>query len=1811
MYMKPRILTTLIALTFLGNFWAQPGPPSSGGGFGTNDTIGCTPHVTNFISMVPNAVAWDWNFGNGTTSTQQNPTAVYTSGGTYTVTLDVTLQNGSVVQFDQTDYITVVPKPVIDLTMNGLGHCLNNNVVQIQNNTTNASQHLWDFNDGNMSTAADVNHTYIAPGGYSISYFATNALGCISDTTISNVMVYPVAPSNFGVVGPTTSCDSSHVFSFAAQPPGLASYAWEFSDGSQSSGPSIQHVFNSYNSFDAQLITTDQNGCMDTTFTANVVSTLQASDDFTVSATNSCQLMGIAFQSIAPGASSIHWDFGDGQMGTGANAFHHYQNAGQYTVTMVTTRPGGCGQTVVKTNLISITQPSTATALVSDTTVCAGEPIDFTAVSSNAQNVEWQFGDGNSSTLSTVTHQYAQPGQYIALLIHNAGGCNDTVQTVITVSQPVAAFQNTTFSNCAPADFQFSNNSIGAVSWEWSFSDGQTSQLQDPLMTFTTAGYFDAQLIAYDQNGCADTSFVANAGQISSNTPQGFQSGSFVGCSPFSVSFYDYSMGAGNWNWDFGDGFTSTLSSPNHTYYTPGDYVVSLNTIDSSGCGINIDTFAIVTVNSVIIDSLSISLNCDSLEVDYAANCPDCSSGYWTFGDGTTSTQFAILKEYGSEGPFDVSFTGFSDMGCIGTSFVNVNLDSCLVHVPNSGMNVNTQSPVTGDGDGWVDNPVPNDTLIIPAYEYCGPITISIINPRATAQSWVWHFGDGNTDTAMQPYHTYDSLGLFSIMLEFDDGTGWDTLYYHHFIQVNGHTNTIEVTSLNGCNNLEVNLASQDTSLVEYYWSLDGQAVPNVDFSFDTLFSNGNQLHSIVLTTLDDNFCSYSTSAGVISQGLDLSFAYDSTICLGDTLSIAHNLPNSMDLMWSFGSVTQADSSDYLFTHGGHYDIAVEITDANGCSFLMDVGPVNVTDVNSDFGYNAPAVLCVGDTIRLSAMDLNNDSYDWDLNNVTMLSGGPNAMAIVDAPGTYNVGLEATLNGCVAETQYDSVYAVNEAVADFSFVQDNLCLPVATTFTDLSVNPVSWDWDFADGSGSQLQHPSHVFTTQPGGQVALTITDANGCSATVTKNNIDLFSADVNISSSTGCAPAPITFTDNSQNGVDWSWTFGDGNTSTAQSPTHIYTTDGVYDVSLIVVSADGCTDTVVHNGLVEVDRVEANFVSSASTGCAPQPAYFTDNSYNATSWQWNFGNGASSNIQDPIQIYYAGGNYDVELIVESATGCTDTMSSSISIMGPLAAFELSDTIYCEGDSIELINHSQSVSSVTWMLGDGTTSNDFSPVHDYGTSGNYTITLIAVDANGCQNVATETHNLTIEQTPVAAFTISDTVGCDPLPVNLMSNNGGYSYQWQVNGSAIGSGANYGTTLGVGSHSVTLVAESANGCLDSTTIDNIVVHPVYNVALNPLNDICETQDTVVVGSSVSIGDWYLDGVLNPSNIFDVSALSPGDYTIKHKVDTYCGSEDTVVLHIDSMVTASINPPQVACETDEPFYLTSSSTVGYWSGIGIVDPFTGQVDPAMSNHGVNPLVYTIVNGSCTFMDTTELIVNRIPEASFAIQGMIMCEGQRFEPVSSSAGTLAMHSWVFTNGNDTILSSENEPSILLEPGLWDISLEVSNNGCEGTASIQDIQVFDNKAPHTPEIVRSTVVDNNAVLTEWEDPKYGEQKITGFEIWRSLDSLEFSYIETVNNDERSFVDYTTDVDNQNYYYMVVPTNVCNVKPEENAMSSSILLKVEDLGDDHVKFTWSEYYKWKTGVDYYELQRKNEFGVWETIRTIDGDNNSIIIDHP
>ncbi|HET6989728.1 MAG TPA: PKD domain-containing protein, partial [Bacteroidia bacterium] len=173
-----------------------------------------------------------------------------------------------------------------------------------------------------------------------------------------------------------------------------------------------------------------------------------------------------------------------------------------------------------------------------------------------------------------------------------------------------------------------------------------------------------------------------------------------------------------------------------------------------------------------------------------------------------------------------------------------------------------------------------------------------------------------------------------------------------------------------------------------------------------------------------------------------------------------------------------------------------------------------------------------------------------------------------------------------------------------------------------------------------------------------------------------------------GCGPLTVQFTDQSfsSNGniTSWLWDFGDGNFSTLQNPSHIFTATGTYNVTLTVTTSNGCTLTYTNATPVDVyPSPTAGFtITNLPVTTLDPNAQFQDNSLNGVAWQWNFGDGGTSSLQNPSHTYAADtGTYDIILVVSNSYGCMDTAYGELTVYDEFT-FYIPNAFTPDGDGL-------------------------------------------------------------------------------------------------------------------------------------------------------------------------------------------------------------------------------------------------------------------------------------------------------------------------------------------------------------------------------------------------------------------------------------------------------------------------------------------------------------------------------------------------
>ncbi len=443
-------------------------------------------------------------------------------------------------------------------------------------------------------------------------------------------------------------------------------------------------------------------------------------------------------------------------------------------------------------------------------------------------------------------------------------------------------------------------------------------------------------------------------------------------------------------------------------------------------------------------------------------------------------------------------------------------------------------------------------------------------------------------------------------------------------------------------------------------------------------------------------------------------------------------------------------------------DIQLITTNVAGCKSNPAIKSTTIAEkenINTSFTIDP-----VKQTIPNSTINITNNTnpgswaYAWDFGDGAASSAVNPGSHTYDSFGNYKVKLTVSGAHCM---ESDSVIAIIEPtlpVVDFTYTQIDGCLPVIVSFTNLSKysNPDTYFWDFGDGFTSTEEHPTHTYKANGIYKVTLQASNILGVLIKTEKQIVvDLEDgpvAEFIVQKATKYLPdEPVFLSNYSQNANSYWWDFGDDNTSTQADPQHLYRNSGDYDITLIAYNQNGCTDTIVSPITILPIEPVVDFEISPPSGCRPLKVYFTNLSRYAEpdSYFWTFGQGQGiSTAENPTYTYYEPGVYTVTLRASNSAGVTVEKRKEFSIEvydNPRAGFSVRPEEVYLPQPIFLANMSRGATTYQWDFGDGNTSTEYEPQHEYQEAGSYDITLIAENEHGCVDTLVQENAVYVEQ----------------------------------------------------------------------------------------------------------------------------------------------------------------------------------------------------------------------------------------------------------------------------------------------------------------------------------------------------------------------------------------------------------------------------------------------------------------------------------
>jgi PKD repeat protein/subtilisin family serine protease len=685
-----------------------------------------------------------------------------------------------------------------------------------------------------------------------------------------------------------------------------------------------------------------------------------------------------------------------------------------------------------------------------------------------------------------------------------------------------------------------------------------------------------------------------------------FTGGPTSGSWPLAVNFLNLSSGATNYAWNFGDGNVSSVANPTNTYLNPGTYTVSLTGIGSAGTNTFTQTNYILVTNP------------PPANADFAAG-------------------------------------------------------------PRSGL---------------------------------APLAVVFTNLSVGATSYLWNFGDGQTSTATKPTNTFLLAGTYIVALTAFGPLGTNTLTRTNYIVVTNQPPliTTQPSSLTITQGMTATFTVSATgSSLQYQWRKAGVDLPGANSSVLTI-PNAQPAdiasYSVFITNIVGSALSSNASLSLVT-------ASDAIILTGPPYSENFNSMGATGTTaprgWFVGSGTTAISSktvtagigdsnsggNYNFGSAGNSDRALGSLASNSGQRDTEVRFLNrsggaITALTIDYTgeqWRVGGNGAVNGTLQLQ-FSLNGSSFtplgsEFDFNTpvdsggAAALNGNGSANRVTNIGGSY-IPASPIANNQVFYLRWadpdnsagDNAMAVDDllisftvsngppsaTLADFAADLTSGLAPLTVNFTNLSANATTYVWDFGDGHSSTNANPTNTYSNAgvysvtltaagPGGTNFITFADYITATNVPPPAPVAEFVSDV----TQGLVPLTVNFTNLSANATDFSWNFGDGNSSSATNASHTYTNTGLFSVTLTAIGSGG-TNTVTLISYIAVTNPPppllpiADFAADITEGLAPLTVTFTNLSANATDFAWNFGDGNTSTNINPSNTYSNAGAFSVTL---------------------------------------------------------------------------------------------------------------------------------------------------------------------------------------------------------------------------------------------------------------------------------------------------------------------------------------------------------------------------------------------------------------------------------------------------------------------------------------------------------------------------------------------------------------------------------------
>lgn len=1345
---------------------------------------------------------------------------------------------------------------------------------------------------------------------------------------------------------------------------------------------------------------------------------------------------------------------------------------------------------------LKATAQLTADFTIDKTGGCAPLSISFSNTTSGASAnaiYAWDFGNGNTSSISNPGAIYIDEKTYDVTLTVKDGNLSSTKTKQITVyTPPLVDFTASPLKGCLPVIVNFNATaSSGGNIYTWDFGDGNTQQDYNSSSshTYTIPQIAIVSLTVSNSYGCTKTVQKENLIKILPAISAAFSANKTFLCRVTdAVQFSNTSFGPGTltYLWNFGDGKTSILATPSHTFNLKGTYTVRLTVTSSEGCTATNTQNGYINVDNFTSDFTVPSLICRGSDNTFNnISTPAPTSSEWLV-DGLNAYYY-----YYNGLNYNFAVTGSHTIelkNIFGTCRDSVTKKMVVNEVPNLQGFIAT---ITGN---------------------CGaPVLYNFKDTSASAVKWEWNFNsqyypDSVFSRLPIPSFTYVSDGDFKVRLKVENAAGCASSAYKTVSIVKPYVYFQNDASVNKCGFAQLKLRAyiypSTDSIIRYNWSFgDGTnaSTPEIDHSFT---NPGTYPVTLTYKTLSGctGTVSY-TEVNVYPKPVAKFTADSTTLCGTQQVSFTAEIaPGNYTYAWDYGdNSTNGYYGANVTTHKYNFDstftVRLIVNNQTYCSDTMT--KINYIKVLPPF----PIITSVTNTcdgnravVTFTQSSVKTNQLTWDFGDGLTLSTDSSKKIIQHqyaASKQYEIKLTANNAQCTVSTfGYAQVLLKQNPVLKLD--KTDVCSEdkVIVTVTNYDPNPLrdmitpnySMAYEYGDHSSFtgivKVDDYYYLWRNEFLGTLSnfdkskndlRVITTSYGFGCNDTSNYVKLVSrgstAGFEILSNNQCFKLPVLIKDTSKTNNKitlWQWNFGDGSTQTFTHGgiiSHIYSIPGQYNISLTITDSSGCsTNTNAQYQYVDVNGPKASFYESSQNTTITLPVYFYNNTnnYNSSStiYHWQFGDGATSSDYSPTHSYNKPGTYTVQLVaINPATSCSDTTSQVIVVNNFISAFSLTNNyltgIGCPPLLVKMTNNSYNYTSVKWDFGDGTTADNLNyPSHIYEQPGKYIITLYVYGPSGLTGTFKDSVRI---QLPQGSIKTNKKEGCVGLtPTFTITTKNANNYLWDYGDGSVISNGNTTTSHQYnqpGKYIPLLMLVDSNGCSSFAPLaDTINIHPNPVVVITPQDPrICKGQDIPIVASGGTVYSWSPASGLSNAFIANPKAnpVVTTSYIVTVKDNIGCSSSGTQKITVVQPGKVNVGLNVAVCSGKTVQLNATGATFYQW-----ILSTNDLNNTAINNPVASPLQTTTYTVTGTdeykcFSDTASITVKilALPTVSIPpVQDILL--GTQIPLTSITSSDVVTWNWSPAD----YLSCSNCPSPLSTPlSQKTYTLTVTNgNGC-----------------------------------------------------------------------------------------------------------------------------------------------------------------------